>query len=493
VPLNKQSGKIAIPAAFRHFILLLFICLPGRSWSQDSVNSTGIVAGRFQGDTSKGHIFIINKIFISGNKKTKDFIITRELPFHQGDTVYLPDLVAGFQRSKELLINTRLFNDVIVSIKNFYGYLADIQIDVKERWYFFPVPYFRPIDRNLSAWADKNYSLSRVNYGIKLLHNNFTGRNDRLRMWLITGYTRQLQLNYDQPAADKSLKHGFGFGLLYAALKEINISTDNNLQTFVNTDNLGNTGKYLFKQSAVTLNYFYRPALTTRHLVKLGFTYIQTDSAVARINPKYLGNAAVKIFYPEFSYTLEYQKVDYIAYVLKGFMGDLNFTRRGVGGAMNLSQFTGKFTSGWPLGHQWYAGLQGYGVVKLPFDQPYYNERLFGYGDIYLRGLEKYVVDGVAGTMARTTLRRQLYSFSVNGGRLPTLQRIPFSFYAKVFGDMGYAYNKTFRQNSLVNQMLYSAGAGIDVVSAYDFIFRCEYSFNQLGQSGFFFHIRNDF
>jgi hypothetical protein len=174
-------------------------------------------------------------------------------------------------------------------------------------------------------------------------------------------------------------------------------------------------------------------------------------------------------------------------------MGDVNFTRRGINSEMNLSQFSGRFTAGWPLGHQFYFGLQGYGVVKLPLEQPYFNQRLFGYGEFYLRGLEKYVVDGVAGTMLRSTVRKHLFSFSMPGGRIPTLQRIPFAFYAKVFGDMGYAYNKTFTQNSLVNRMLYTAGAGIDVVSSYDFIFRCEYSFNQLGQSGFFFHIRNDF
>jgi len=405
----------------------------------------------------------------------------------------LSQLVASFQRAKELLINTRLFNDVIISLKSFHGYLADVQIDVRERWYIFPVPYFRPVDRNLSAWAEKNYSLSRVNYGIKFLHSNFTGRNDRLRIWLITGYTRQVQLNYDQPAADKSMKHGFGFGLLYSALKEINISTDNNLQTFVNTETLSNTGRYLVKQSGATLNYFYRPALTTRHSVRLGFNYIQTDSVVSAINPKYLNHGAQKIFYPELSYTLEYQKVDYTAYVLKGFMGDVNFTRRGINSNMNLSQFSGRFTSGWGLGHQFYFGFQGYGVLKLPLEQPYFNQRLFGYGDIYLRGLEKYVVDGVAGSMLRSTVRKHLYSFSVNGGRLPTLPRIPFAIYAKIYGDMGYAYNKTFTQNSLVNRMLYTTGAGIDIVSSYDFIFRCEYSFNQLGQSGFFFHIRNDF
>ncbi|MEO5594845.1 MAG: POTRA domain-containing protein [Chitinophagaceae bacterium] len=480
-----------MPSQKKYYLLfILFLCCRFTTWCQLTESNNG----NHTADTIHNRsLFIINEISISGNKKTKATTIERELPFKKGDSVYLPELVGKFQRSKELLINTRLFNNVIVSLKNFHGYLVDVQIDVVERWYIFPVPYFRPVDRNLSAWADKNYSLSRVNYGVKFLHSNFTGRNDRLRIWLLTGYTRQLQLNYDQPASDRSLKHGFGFGVLYAALKEINISTYNNQQAFINADTLNNTGKYLFKQSTATLNYFYRPALTTRHVVRLGFNYVQTDAAITAINPKYFNNGVQKIFYPELSYTLEYQKVDYVAYVLKGFMGDINFIHRGISSNMNLSQFTTRFTNGLPLGHKFYLGFQGYGAVKLPFEQPYFNQRLFGYGDVYLRGLEKYVIDGVAGAMLRTTMRKKLFSFAIGGARVPTLERIPFAVYVKLFGDLGYAYNKTFTQNSLVNKMLYTTGAGIDVVSVYDFVFRAEYSFNQLGQPGFFFHIRNDF
>ena len=475
-----------MPATKKYYFLsLIILCCCLRGLCQSANDTPDATHHRSK--------FIINAISISGNKKTRAVTIERELPFTIGDSVDIPELVAKFQRSKELLINTRLFNNVIISLKNFNGYLVDIQIDVIERWYIFPVPYFRPVDRNLSAWADKNYSLSRVNWGIKFLHSNFTGRNDRLRIWLLTGYTRQLQINYDQPASDRSLKHGFGFGVLYAALKELNIGTRNNEQFFINADTLAKNGKYLFKQSTATLNYFYRPALTTRHVLRLGFNYLQTDSAVAIANTKYFNNSARNIFYPELSYALEYQKVDYVAYVLRGFMGDLALLHRGISSNMNLTQFTARFTNGLPLGHQFFLGFQGYGTVKLPLEQPFFNQRLFGYGDIYLRGLEKYVVDGVAGAMLRSTARKKLWGFDIPGGRLPTLQRIPFTIYAKVFGDIGYAYNKTFTENSLVNKMLYTTGAGIDIVSSYDFVFRCEYSFNQLGQSGFFFHIRNDF
>jgi outer membrane protein assembly factor BamA len=476
--------------------------LPGcfKAWCQPNTNKpvadTGISIEQLPlTDTApqKRALFIISDIIISGNKKTKPYIIERELPFKKGDSVYLPDLVDKFKRAKELLINTKLFNEAIVSLKSFRGYLVDIQIDVKERWYIFPVPYFKPIDRNISAWADKNYSLGRVNYGLKFSHTNFTGRNDKLKLWLITGYTRQIQLNYDQPYADKSLKNGFGSSFSYAALKEINVSTDLNKQTFLNADSLNLSHKYLIEQWSGYLSYFYRPAIKTRHSFRLGVIGIKLDSAVITANPKYFNNPGHHLFYPELSYSLEYQNVNYVPYVLRGFMGDINFLKRGINRDMNLWQLTGRFTQGWSLGWKSYFGLQGYGVIKLPFDQPYFNQKAFGYGDIYLRGLEKYVVDGVAAAMLRNTIRKELIKFNFNFFHLPTLDRIPFRIYGKLYGDIGYVYNKNFTQNSLVNRMLYTTGAGFDVVTVYDLIFRFEYSFNQFGQSGFFFHIRNDF
>jgi hypothetical protein len=119
---------------------------------------------------------------------------------------------------------------------------------------------------------------------------------------------------------------------------------------------------------------------------------------------------------------------------------------------------------------------------------------MFGYRDFYLRGLEKYVIDGVAGILGRQTLRKELLRFNV-----PTFitssthDRIPFTIYAKAFTDMGYSHNKMFPENSLVNKMLYTTGFGIDVVTFYDFVFRFDYSFNQLGQNGLFLHFKNEF
>jgi outer membrane protein assembly factor BamA len=437
--------------------------------------------------------FIVGEIVVAGNRKTKDYIIQRELTFKEGDSIYLPDLVKQFQRSKELLINTKLFNEVVISLKSFRGYVVDVSVDVKERWYIFPIPYLKPVDRNLSVWADKGYKLDRINYGLKFYYNNFTGRNDKVKLWIVTGYSRQWQLSYDQPYADKTLKHGYGFNISYSAQKEINAGTVNNEQRFLRADTIPYAGKFLDQSVNFSLKYFYRPALRTVHSFQLGYNVLTIDSAVTAVNPKYFRNGDRQARYPELSYSLNYQNVDYIPYVLKGFMGDVNFTRKGINKNMNLWQLTGRFTKGWDMGWNSYFGIQGAATIKLPFDQPFINQRLFGYNDQYLRGLEKFVIDGVAGMLIRNTLRRKMIDIKIPFDFSSTHSVLPLRVYVKTYADIGYVHNKYFRDNSLVNKSLYTAGAGLDVVTLYDLVFRFEYSFNQLGQSGLFFHIRNDF
>jgi outer membrane protein assembly factor BamA len=480
---------ISVPA-------LLFLC--SYSYAQFEVKDTA-VAGQMvplpdmSSLRSSSGSFIVGTIHITGNRRTKSYIIERELAFKAGDTISLPALVKSFQLAHDRLINTRLFNDVVIYLGGFRGYIADIQIDVKERWYIFPVPYFKPIDRNLTAWADKNYSLSRVNYGLKFSHRNFTGRNDNLTAWVITGYARQLELYYNQPYADKSLKHGFGIGFSFAELKELDAFTVNNRQGFINADTIPYSGKYLSRQVSFSLRYFYRPALRTKHLLRLNLVDMKIDSAVTVRNPYYFSNDKRSVFYPELAYSLNYTDVDYVSYPLKGIIFETGLTRRGLSKDMNLWQLYAKFVRSWQTGRKTYFGIQNWSILKLPLDQPFYNQPFLGYGDLYMRGMDRYVIDGVAGFIMRNSFYRELLNFNIPLPHIPAHDHVPIRIYARTFADYGYIYNRNFTANSLVNRMLYTAGVGLDIVTFYDLSFKFDYSFNQLGQNGLFLHIRNDF
>ena len=431
--------------------------------------------------------FVMGEIYVEGNKHTKAYIIQRELPFKTGDSIYLTDLVDGFEIARQQLFNTGLFNEVVVSLKSFRGYHVDVLISAKERWYIFPIPYIKPVDRNLAEWAKQGYGIDRLNYGFKFTHHNFSGRNDKLRMWLITGYTRQIQFQYEQPFADRSLKHGYRFGFMYSSNKEVNYKTVDNQQVFV--DSLG----FGLRQWTAHADWLYRPGLRTFNSVRFAMTNVRVDTAIINLNPHYLSGGKSSITYPEISYKVNYVKVDYVHFPLKGWMGEASFVKRGFNKDMNLWELSGSFTKAWELSKKNYLSFQAYGVLRLPFDQPFVNHRLFGYGTLYLRGLEKYVIDGTAAFMSRQTYRRELVRFSVPTFLKSTSHdKIPFRIYARTFADLGYAYNKSFNDNSLVNRPLCTAGFGVDIVTFYDLILRIDYSFNQLGQNGLFLHIKND-
>src|SRR5215813_12771557 len=130
--------------------------------------------------------FVVRNIIITGNRKTKASIILREIPFKNGDRFQLQELVAKFEDARKQLMNTTLFHEVTVALKSFEGHDVDVMVDVKERWYLFPLPYFKIVDRNINQWIVQNKaSLQRVNYGVKLLYNNFTGYDDKLNVWLM--------------------------------------------------------------------------------------------------------------------------------------------------------------------------------------------------------------------------------------------------------------------------------------------------------------------
>lgn len=485
-----MAGLPAMRKGIKYYgVLALISILPFVATSQDNPpDSFTVIKQDTSANKPASTPFIVGEIYVEGAKKTKPYIIERELPFKTGDSIFLPDLVKGFEVGRQQLMNTTLFNEVVVALKAFRGFYVDIYIQVKERWYIFPLPYLKPVDRNLSEWARQGYGLDRVNYGFKFTWYNFTGRNDKLRLWLITGYSRQIEFQYDQPYADRTLKHGYKIGFAYSFNKEVNFLTSGNQQQF--TDSFSNG----IKRWNGSLEYTYRPGLRTFHGVRLSVTREEVDTGIIRLNPKYYNAGKSSVTYPELSYSLSYVNVDYKPFPLKGWQGDANFIKRGIHANMNMWQIGGKLTISDRLAKKLFFSWQGSGILRFPFDQPYINQRMFGYGDMYLRGLENYVIDGVAAFLSRQTLRRELVRFNIRTYlKSKSHDRIPFRIYARTFADAGYSYNKNFTQNSLTNRMLYTAGVGVDIVTFYDFILRFDYSFNQLGENGLFLHIKNEF
>jgi outer membrane protein assembly factor BamA len=442
----------------------------------------------------------VDDIIIKGNKKTKTYIILREMLFKAGDSISVKDLAITLEKTRQLVYNTTLFNEVkIEAVQKNADHILVI-VSVKERWYIYPLPQFQLVDRSFNEWV-KTYhaSLDRVVYGGKFTHYNLSGRRDQLRVYLLTGYSRNIAFSYTAPYSNSKLTEGFTIGAGFTQNREIAYKTSfGNKILFYPADSIRKkTNDFVRSNWYINAGYTLRRGYYQKHFFTFLYNHYKVeDSIITKYNPHYFNTNKTAIGVPEFSYTYQYVNVNNVSYPLTGIGGYATIIKRGLGfkGNINMLQLEAGITKFFNLGSNWYSSTNFNAKIKLPFEQAYINQRGLGYGDIYLRGLEYYVVDGVATALLRQTFKKKLFSFNVPFPfKSKTIPKIPFTFFAKTFGDLGYAYNKKPYEFMLNNKLLYTGGFGIDILTLYDINLRIEYSFNQLGENGLFLHTQGGF
>lgn len=464
--------------------LFLLLAVTARSQNID-VSSTA--AARFLAGKDSLQKIVIHNISISGNKKTKEFIIRREMQLKNGDTIIAGRLDDELQQLQQQVYNTNLFLEVKVDIIPLAGDAIDIGIALKERWYIFPIPKFQLIDRNINEWLQKYHGdLDRVVYGVKFTHYNLSGHRDLLRLTLLNGFTRNISFTYFKPVSEKSLNNGFSVAGGIVQNREFIYKIDKG-----NKPLLFNNGDFSRKTIFAGIGYNYRKNIMGTHYFNVTFNHVSVaDSLIDAVyNPNYFKDPVTHTNYVDFSYTYQYINANNALYPLKGTLANIKLVKRGFGftGGINMFSVEAGYNRYWALQNNWYASVQVSGKTTLPFNQPYINQRSLGYADVNLRGLELYVVDGVAYGLVRNTLKKKLFTINIKTPfKSDKYHIIPFTFFAKTYGDLGVVYNKPAYQTTLNNRLLYTGGVGIDILSIYDVSLRIEYSFNQLGKNGLF-------
>lgn len=433
----------------------------------------------------------IREIILTGNRKTRKNIILRELPFRSGEQYDLSDVPRIFDKGKKQLMNTALFYQADLALVNRQGEQADIEVNVLERCYLFPIPYFETVDRNLNQWlVEQKGDLSRVNLGARINYNNTTGRNDKLRCTFITGYTHELSLNYARLYIDKKLRVGLSLGISAGKNREINYNTVNGRQVFMKDEN-----KYLRNFFRAGAEISYRKAITTRHSFGIQYAVEEVSDTVIAMNPFYFKSGGNQVRYPSFYYTFSFMDLDYNPYPTKGTAIKVYLGRKGLNKSMNEWNLNAHGLVCLPLNPRLFFKISAFGMIRLPFSQPYFERRLLGYGDEFLQGYENYVIDGVAGGYLKTTLTQKLLNFQFKSPvkKNKASYQVPVRIFGKIYGNAGYAYDPHFGENELANTFLYSGGFGIDILASYNFTLKLEWTFNRLGQNGLFLHQKSIF
>jgi outer membrane protein assembly factor BamA len=463
------------------------VMLMAAAASAQNVNAINNISAKLLAGKDSSAKIIIHNINISGNKKTKEYIIRREIQLKPGDSISIASLNDELQKLQQQVYNTNLFLDVKLELTEIGTNTVDINLALKERWYIFPIPKFQLIDRNVNEWIQKyDADLDRVVYGVKFTHYNLTGHRDLLRLTLLNGFTRNISLSYFKPVSEKKLNNGFSFTAGIVKNREFIFKVD----TF-NKPVLFNNGDFSRTNYFVGAGYNFRKNIMGTHYLNITFNHVAVvDSLVGiKYNPNYFKEDVTSKNFIDFSYTYRYINTNNAMYPLRGTIGSVRLTKRGFGfsGGINMFSIDGSYNKYWPLKNDWYVSSELSAKTTLPFNQSYINQRSLGYSDINLRGLELYVVDGVAFGLLRNTLKKKLFTINIKTPfKSDKYHFVPFTVFAKMYGDLGVVYNKDAFKTSLNNKLLYTGGFGIDILSIYDVNLRIEYSFNQLGKNGLF-------
>ncbi|WP_276132671.1 POTRA domain-containing protein [Polluticoccus soli] len=436
-----------------------------------------------------GKSYHLRSIFITGNKHTRDRVIHREMSVKEGALIPSDSLNLVLDLNQKRIFNLSIFTEATIAVLKVDDSTIDWHIKVTEQWYIIPEISFQLADRNFNVWwKEQERDIRRANIGVTLKHRNFRGNLEQLSATAQIGYTQKFGLEYFKPYVDRRQQHGLGASFFFSKNEEMFFTTNLNKLQFVKTPR-----NYVISRFEAAAVYVYRPGYATRHLIELRYRDYRVDDTVIKLNPEYYDNGSSELNSMELSYRFDLNKVDNWNYPLVGLKLVGNFISRvgfkGIGFQNTAYVEAAKF---YHLGHKWYSSNIVRARVMAPQRQPYAFRSALGVEPDYVRGYEYYVVDGSQFGVLRNSLKYELLNTSIRSIPFKYLPVLPIRLYPKIFADVGYVVNKFPGNSFLNNRLLYAAGFGLDIISAYDFKLRLEYTWNHLGEKGLFLHLNTE-
>ncbi len=441
--------------------------------------------------SSKDSILIVNSIQISGNKITNEKVILREIPFRLSDTLITKDLSLLKKKIRENLDNIQLFNFTYIEYQT-DSIFINWNIAVEERWYIWPIPIIEYADRNLSSFL-KQGDYSRINYGAYITVDNFRGMRDQLTLRLVLGYRKQMALRHTTYSLDKEKRHGLKSWISYVSNHEVPYTNIDNKQVFYKSPD----GKV---RSIFNLEfaYQYRPAIHWYHTLTLGHQQTSVIDTIVNLNPNYFGNDKTNHSLTELRYDVFLEKRNQKVFPLSGYYLNFNVSKMGILPNDFASYWKASLSGGFysPIASKFFVGTDFMVKGSSKTDLPYFLNDAIGYKN-YIRGYEHYVTNGSQYFINKNSFKFQLIPPKVV--ILPFIPEEKFSkthiaLYWSLFVDTGMIKSDTsIPTGSLEGRFLYGYGTGIYMVAYYDIVLRVEYSFNILGEGGFFVHFGTPF
>lgn len=428
---------------------------------------------------------VVTEIEFTGNKKTKEIILKRELTFELGDTVLAGDTVNHISESENNLFNTTLFNFTDVKFIS-HEENWKVVVTLQERWYLWPEVMIKFQERNFSEWW-KNKNLSRIDLGLHLNKYNFLGLNQNLQVNGYVGFTEKFGFQYRVPYLTKKMRDGLKVAADYSTQNEVFVGVSEDEMVYIKNDSLPIRSAFRFQ-----LEYFRRTGFYQTQYFTGRFIQIQAADTLKDLSQAYLGNQEGFLRFAQLTYRFKYDRRFTQNYPLRGFFVDLQIDQYGLGqldkSDLSVTRVLGSYRFYRRLANRQYWATGFHINQYLGANSPFLFQSGLGFND-YVRGFEPNVIFGRTSFLVKNNYKFQIvrpkkYTLPLIK-KIKRFSKIHFAIYGNVIFDAGYVQNPTPINNTLNNKLLYGSGLGLDWVTYYDVVVRTEYLINQFGQTNF--------
>lgn len=441
------------------------------------------------GQSLPKQFLILDSLVVSGNQRTKDITIFRELPISLGDTILKSDLEKIKKNCHNNIYNTQLFT-LVEFEHSISEQKLKLEIKVKERWYIWPLAYVSFEERSFNEWWEDR-DLDRLVYGGGLIWENFSGMGDILSIYGQLGYSRNFAIGYERPFVFPKARIGAEIGYQYVNYKEIGYGTEGAYLQLARLQ-----GSPMQIQHAGYLEFQKR--FTPRKRLTFGsrFNWFNPSDSIVQFNDRYLTTGIGTEYYPSLYLAYVNDQRDLKSYPMDGYKYYIILRQSGIPGlgTANFFRLSMGMSHHIPISKRWNIAYGMENFILFGKKVPFFDKFFIGYTN-RLRGYERFVIDGSFINLTKTELKFALIPrkmIHIKYIPLKKFRDLPIGLYLTAFSDFGYVMDETFSNfdQTLKDRILASAGAGINFLTLYDVMLRLEYSRNLLGQNGFQFGTR---
>lgn len=441
-------------------------------------------------------ILLVDKINIIGNEKTRSWLIEKECDLHIGDTISINRIGIKLDVIKFKLSRLVNFSNVTVKYKIYFENKCFVIIDiiVDENWLLFPSIIGEIADPNFNIWwVEQRHSIKRVNYGIKLLHYNLTGRSDKLRIKFHTGYTDKYEISYDFPYFFNNKNYNLSIGLLYSSYKEIDVQTLVNKFVFIQNDH-----DDLLLRREFNLKYYYRNETNWTHSLNFRLYHNRIKESIALLYPEYFLASKYKFNKLKIDLNTTYSSFDIGIRPQKGikFKTSIETISEPFVERNNFIFFSQEFINAKAFNKKISLLSRINCQESLNRIKPaYYIYRTLDNSRHVVPGYEYYIINGTDYVLVDQAVRIFILDYKKSFFKLlakePRIKikselDLRFNFTGAYFNEPYY-----YQTNSLTNKLIYSVTCGLDLTINNGIMLQMNYSLNHLAKGGFFVHLNS--